>query len=89
MAETPINLAAARAAKAKDGALWSPRDCLLQLVADIDAGAVAPNKICIHMLTEMPDGGWKHNFYQAGLSRMEHVAVLAMGQKSALEDWVR
>lgn len=83
----PINFAAARAEKHSDGAMWTPRDCLAQLLADIDAGDTDPTKISIHMVTQNANGDWKLNFYQAGLSRPEHVALLTLALHDTVESW--
>jgi hypothetical protein len=45
--EHPISLAEARADKAKDAALWKPRDAVLSVLRDIDSGAINLDHIII------------------------------------------
>ena len=41
-AEHPVSITEARATKADMGHLWTPRDCLLQMLRDVDNGEIDP-----------------------------------------------
>lgn len=65
----PTSINEARAIREHDGAKWSPRDALINLLRDIDSGAVTPDALvcvyryrdedgdfCAHYVNAVPDG---------------------------------
>jgi hypothetical protein len=43
----PISLNEAKASKAKNGGLWTPRDALISMLRDIDSGEIAPEQLIV------------------------------------------
>lgn len=83
----PISLAAARAAKEQDGNLWSPIDCLRQIIKDIEEGIITPSAVHVSLKIQLPDDNMQYRWYQAGLTRAEQIALMAVAQKELIEDW--
>jgi hypothetical protein len=53
----PINFAAAKAARTNNAADWTPRDCLLDLLAKMDEGAVEPEGLILCFYETGENGG--------------------------------
>ena len=87
MSDPPVNLNKARAEKAQDSRLWTPRDMLADMLADIEAGRVNPKEICVHWFEETPKGGYRHFFCVAGLTYQTHIALLHVALNRVLDMW--
>ncbi len=55
-ANAPIAIAEVRAQKADDSSQWSPRECLIKVLRDIDSGTVNPECLIIAYRYQTPDG---------------------------------
>lgn len=75
------------AQRTQDNTKWTPRDALVAGVDMIDQGSVDIERLTVHMLVREPDGGESHQFLAANLSYEEHIALLELAKKRALEDW--
>ncbi len=82
------NFNAARAEKADDSRLWTPRDALEYLLCQIDSGEVNSTQLVIHYLEDPKSGGHQHGYIVAGVTRPEHVALLAVAQHWVIKEWV-
>ena len=67
---------------------WTARDMLVQLVNDIDLGHINPSKIVVHWLQEAKDGTSLYGASAAGINVTEHIALLNVGIKKVVEDWI-
>lgn len=67
-ANHPISIAQARAERAENGALWTPRDALIDMLRDLDSGKLAVEDICIVHRSRDPEGGFNIRFSIAGPS---------------------
>lgn len=56
-ADHPVSIAEARADRASDGSLWTPRDALISTLRDIDEGRLAPSDLVISMRVPTPELG--------------------------------
>lgn len=83
-----INLNEKRAHKEKDSKLWTPRDCALAVLRDIENGEIKPKQLAIHYYEELPDGGRKHHYYVAGVSVEEHISMLEFAKHRVIHDWL-
>lgn len=88
--DNPDPLRERRADKAKDAKLWTPLDALRAMIRDIENGSItAPNQIVIIYQKEGAKG--ENNtigYYQAGLDRATHIALLEVHKYKYLKDWV-
>lgn len=77
MSDNIESFGAHRARTANDAALISPRDMLTMVLADIDAGAVAPDFVCVclHKRTTATESGLS-NFVLAGTHNLLDVVGL-------------
>jgi hypothetical protein len=67
-ANIPVSLSEVRAEKEGDGKLWSPRDALVSILRDIDAGKVAPTDVVICYREDLDGGNSRTRFACAGKS---------------------
>lgn len=86
MNDGPESLAAARAAKAGDGTLWTPEELLEDLLKSIRAGEIDPQKMVVHWL-EPFEGRDRHGYAQAGMNMAEHTALLALSLHHICNEW--
>jgi hypothetical protein len=92
MSEKVRSLGAARAEKAQDSRLWTPVECLEDLLARFNAGEFENcKKLAVHFITdddpEDPDGQHSHHYQLAGLTYESHVALLHLGLARVVECW--
>lgn len=83
-----VNLNEERALRADDCKLWSAEECVAALLRDIRSGTLRPEQLIIHMCCPLPNGGLSHHYQCAGVSLPEHIALLALAQKFALDRWL-
>lgn len=81
------SLEKARADKAGDARLWTPLDCLREVLRLVEAGDLKIDKIVILHREEIESGGTTGGYFMAGMTRPELIAVLAVAQANAVEDW--
>lgn len=74
--------------KSTNSATWSPEQALEEFLADLRAGKVAPVKMILLFFEE---GERKHalhpHCWYVNINPCEEVALLAMAQHRAIEDW--
>lgn len=70
-ADHPLSIAEIRADKSQNATDWTPRDVLIELLRDIDSGAIAPDALIVAMSIPdetFPDGYATMKFRQASPS---------------------
>lgn len=92
MSQKVSSLGAARAEKAQDSRLWTPVECLEDLLARFKAGEFKHVKeMAIHFLEVMdpddPEGDKQHHYQIAGLTCPTHIALLHLGIVRVTERW--
>lgn len=65
-ADAPQSLAEARAEKARNAALWAPREALVAMLRDIDTGKLTVDMVVIAHGTKQEDGSYRPGFFSAG-----------------------
>jgi hypothetical protein len=78
MNDNVISLASARAIRAGDATEWTVVDCLRQVIADIEAGRMKPDKAVVLLCETQSQGGLLPGFATAGVTRVEAVGMLAL-----------
>lgn len=65
----------------------APRDALELALEDIDND---PNvdRVAVHFLRRNEDGGATHFWHVAGLTIEQHIALLALASRQAMDDWI-
>lgn len=82
-------IAKARAEKMQDCREWSPLDALEDAINSIKSGEINPEQVVVHFLSkEASDGRRLHNFFAAGVTVPQHIALLNLGLKRVLEEWL-
>lgn len=61
----PPSIAEIRADRERDARLWTPRDALIQLLRDIDGGAVAPEALVCVYRERLANGNTATHFVNA------------------------
>ena len=77
----------ARAEKAGDSKLWTPQDCVEDLLKELKSGRIKPSQIVIHYLEDYDDGYREHGWSISGVTRQEHIALLELAKWRMLELW--
>lgn len=78
-ADHPTSLGEARAQRTGSGAQWTPRDALIAVLRDIDAGKVTIDAlVCAYRIVE-PDGGFSTGFAVSAPEADIAVAVMTRG----------
>ncbi len=62
----PVSISEARGMRDSSPGSWQPRDILIMLLREIDAGRLTPDHVMLGFGTVQPDGGAKTGFFQAG-----------------------
>lgn len=81
------DLAKRRAERKDDAKLWKPIDALEDVLASLKSGERTPSQLVIWYMEETPEK-MTVNYCVAGVTRQEHVALLALAQRQMLEDWI-
>lgn len=81
------NLNKRRADRAGDSRLWSPLECLEDLVSKIKSGEVKPSQLAVHFFEERDNGGKTHRFTVSGVTFPEHIALLNIALCRTIEEW--
>lgn len=81
------DLAKRRAEREDDSKLWKPVDALEDVLASVKSGERKPTQLIIWYVE---DGEQKMtvNYCVAGVTREEHIALLALAQRNMLDDWL-
>ncbi len=79
-AQAPMSLAEARAHREENAALWSPRDALISLLRDIDAGKVDPYAMVIAYGQREAGGRVSTSSLVAGGDRHTQVGIVSLVQ---------
>jgi len=82
-----VDLRKARAAKTRSSKDWTAEDMLEEALQDIRNGAVRMDQVALHYLTVQPNETVKHGAYCVNMKLSEHVALLNVALKAAIEDW--
>ena len=80
-------LAKKRADKLQDSRLWTAKDAIEDLLADVIAGKINPTQLAIHYFEGTPETGLKHHYQAAGLTYPNHIALLNVALDRMLRDW--
>lgn len=81
------NLNKKRAEKAGDSRLWTPIDCLEDLVEKIKSREVVPSQLVIHFFENRENGGKTHHYMASGVTFPEHIALLNIALTRIIEEW--
>lgn len=75
----PISFRAAKALKEQDSTLWTPLDCLKELVRELESGETEPvDAVYVAMMRRREDGqAAGFPFYAAGAKTIELRGILA------------
>lgn len=74
-----VHFSEAKADMSGDSRDWTTLDMLKALVRDVESGKSNPDGMCIHFWEKSEDGiGRAHNFFIAGMTFTEHVALLSV-----------
>lgn len=77
----PTSITEAKAEKASDGALWTPRDALISALRDLDEGKFNPSLLAIVALEPKPEHGpyaKKVRYYQSTPDDVHLLGLLTM-----------
>lgn len=75
----PVSLGEARANKAHDAGLWSPRDALISVLRDIDSGALKPDHVIVLSATIQDRGGTSMDYRSSIPNTFYGVGMLTAG----------
>lgn len=75
-ADTPLSFAEMRSTKEHDGRLWSPRDALIAILRDIDAGKIKVRNVAICLTVEAEDGAVASEHVAAYKTRLELLGTI-------------
>ena len=70
-ADAPQSVSELRSTKEHSGRLWTPRDALVSVLRDIDAGKIKVRNVAICLTTEADDGDVATEHVAAYKSRLE------------------
>lgn len=71
----------------QDASKWTARDALQDLIDDIDSGKMLPDKLVIHYVEKLENGGYKHHWSVAGANIWEHLGLLDLAKDRMLRYW--
>lgn len=84
--DRPTSLAEARALKAVDPHLWTPRDALLCALRAIDSGEIKPDKLMICVSEPWPEGqGFSTSFFIAGVDTLGGIGLMEAIKRDMLK----
>lgn len=75
-ADAPQTIAEIRSTKEHDGRLWAPRDALVAVLRDIDAGKIKVKNVAICLTVEDDDGDTATEHVAAYKSRLELLGTI-------------
>lgn len=79
----------------RDSKHWTPEQCLEAALADLRSGELATvrgevgriTQLAVHFYVKGSDGRLRPCHYIAGMDNAEYVALLALSQQKAIDDW--
>jgi hypothetical protein len=69
-----------------DSKRWTPREALMDAVADIDSGRIKPTKLMVLYVEDVEDRV-RASEYICGMNISEHIAFLTIKLHEAIDDW--
>ena len=72
----PQSIAEIKTHKARDGALWTPRDALICALRDLDSGEISPDSIVIIAGKLEPGNKTKCTYYQSSKNQWEMLGLI-------------
>ena len=84
-ANAPKSIGEIKSDKAQDATLWTPRDCLIAMLRDIDSGKMSPNRLCVCWREGEPNTPSTH-YSLAGADKIIHAGMLERVKQLILED---
>ena len=81
------NLNEARAVKAEDNTLWTPKDCAEAFLRDIEGGVIKPTKVLILYTQEAADGSRTISADRAKMTREDEIVTLSHWLHRSLHSW--
>lgn len=69
--------------------LWSPEECVHELLESIKSGKVKPVKMAVHYFEEDEEGGLLPRTWSAGFSHSDEIACAALMLQQAVDHWKR
>ena len=71
----------------KDCTLWTPKECLLDLIEYIDKENPDITRLLVSYLVRDKDDRLSYRFQACKMTYDEHISLLRIAEKDALEDW--
>lgn len=70
------SLNAERAIRQDDNSLWTPEDCLRDVIADLRDGKIEPTAVLV-LLLDADDGKYDFSFRAANLTGTQQIALMS------------
>lgn len=68
--------------------MWSAEDALEACLRDIRSGDLKPEQLVIHLLVPNDEGGRRHHYFAAGVTFEQHIALLNVGLRRTMDEWL-
>lgn len=68
--------------------VWSPVECLKELIADIEAGKVKPTSLMVMFFEDLPGGKCRPGHFNANMTAGETFGLLEVTREKVLRDWL-
>jgi hypothetical protein len=75
-ADAPTSITEAKSCKLHDGSLWTPRDAIISVLRDIDAGKIKVKNVAICLTVEDDDGDVATEHVAAYKTRLELLGTI-------------
>lgn len=82
----PVSISEIKSSKAEKGSYWTPRDCLISVLRDIDDGNLNPDAIVISWTTDTGDGTSRSGYSNSGPNIETSLGVLESTKFKIWED---
>lgn len=84
--KSPVSIGELRADKERQAGLWTPRECLIACLRDLDAGKISPSMLFIGFKQPMGGSTYHTRYYTAAVSRLELHGLIAALQFDMFHD---
>lgn len=81
----PTSITEAKAIRADDAAQWTPRDALVSMLRDIDAGSLEPTELVL-LYREPKEGGHRCSMRQSGGDPYVTIAMLEFAKADVVDE---
>lgn len=66
---------------------WTPRELLVEFLADLDAGKIKPVSLMVCFMEETADGGRQPHTWTAGVGYAEAIAFATLEVHRTIDSW--